>query len=282
MWMAKPCLPAQQHPAPAALPSHTISPSTHPLLTSLCVPPTPSPQISPADYIKPAFVPNFRAAWEALPEDSEMVDDYGIGQRDSLQVGAHCRGVGAWWREYRGQTGAGQGGGARWRGSHAGPQTLSKSWGAMPRPPYPRGAILLSLLMLPRSSSLPLPQDAVEAVGRILGMQACEGTDAVPPNARSHTLLLAGTLVGDVQVGAGGGGVEGRGCGCGCLEVGKRGRRWLWCSCRRAAGSLPLHLPTAHTSARCTEPACCLLLRLPPARLWCGWRLASMRGATWP
>jgi coatomer protein complex subunit gamma len=31
-------------------------------------------------------------------------------------------------------------------------------------------------------------------------MQACEGTDAVPPNARSHTLLLSGTVVGDVQV----------------------------------------------------------------------------------
>lgn len=43
-------------------------------------------------------------------------------------------------------------------------------------------------------------QDAVEAVGRILGMQACEGTDAVPPNARSHTLLLSGIVVGDVQV----------------------------------------------------------------------------------
>ena len=43
-------------------------------------------------------------------------------------------------------------------------------------------------------------QDAVEALGKILGMQACEGTDAVPPNARSHTLLLSGTVVGDVQV----------------------------------------------------------------------------------
>ena len=40
-----------------------------------------------ADYIKPAFAPNFRAGWDALPEESEMVDDYGIGQRDSLQVG---------------------------------------------------------------------------------------------------------------------------------------------------------------------------------------------------
>ncbi|EFN55078.1 hypothetical protein CHLNCDRAFT_31542 [Chlorella variabilis] len=84
-------------------------------------------EVAAADYIKPAFAPNFRAGWDALPEESEMVDDYGIGQRDSLQ-------------------------------------------------------------------------DAVEAVGRILGMQACEGTDAVPPNARSHTLLLSGIVVGDVQV----------------------------------------------------------------------------------
>lgn len=30
-------------------------------------------------------------------------------------------------------------------------------------------------------------------------MQACEGTDAVPPNARSHTVLLAGEFPGDVQ-----------------------------------------------------------------------------------
>ncbi len=43
-------------------------------------------------------------------------------------------------------------------------------------------------------------QDAVEAVVGILGMQPCEGSDAVPPNARSHTVLLAGTFVGDVQV----------------------------------------------------------------------------------
>ena len=34
----------------------------------------------------------------------------------------------------------------------------------------------------------------------ILGLQPCEGTDAVPPNARSHTCLLAGVFVGFVQV----------------------------------------------------------------------------------
>ena len=83
-------------------------------------------EVAAADYVKPAYVPNFRAAWEALPEDSEMVDDYGLGQRESLQ-------------------------------------------------------------------------DAVEAVTRILGMAPSEGTDAVPPNARSHTVLLAGTVVGGAQ-----------------------------------------------------------------------------------
>lgn len=41
-------------------------------------------------------------------------------------------------------------------------------------------------------------QDAVEAVMSILGMAPCDGSDAVPPNARSHTLLLAGHFVGDV------------------------------------------------------------------------------------
>ena len=40
----------------------------------------------------------------------------------------------------------------------------------------------------------------MEAVVGILGMAPCDGTDAVPPNARSHTVLLAGTLIGDAQV----------------------------------------------------------------------------------
>jgi coatomer protein complex subunit gamma len=42
--------------------------------------------------------------------------------------------------------------------------------------------------------------EAAEAVARILGMQACEGTDAVPPNARSHTMLLSGTVAGGAAV----------------------------------------------------------------------------------
>mmetsp|Transcript_28720 Transcript_28720/g.80856 ORF Transcript_28720/g.80856 Transcript_28720/m.80856 type:complete len:893 (+) Transcript_28720:167-2845(+) len=43
-------------------------------------------------------------------------------------------------------------------------------------------------------------QDAVESVIGILGMQPNEGTDAVPPNSRSHTVLLSGTFVGYKQV----------------------------------------------------------------------------------
>lgn len=43
-------------------------------------------------------------------------------------------------------------------------------------------------------------QDTVEAVVHLLGMAVAEGTDAVPPTARSHTVLLAGTVVGGIHV----------------------------------------------------------------------------------
>jgi coatomer protein complex subunit gamma len=33
-------------------------------------------------------------------------------------------------------------------------------------------------------------------VMQILGMTPCEGTEAVPPNARSHAVLLSGRLCG--------------------------------------------------------------------------------------
>lgn len=42
-------------------------------------------------------------------------------------------------------------------------------------------------------------QDVVETVITMLGMQPCEGSEAVPPNARSHTVLLAGLFVGNEQ-----------------------------------------------------------------------------------
>ena len=34
----------------------------------------------------------------------------------------------------------------------------------------------------------------------ILGCQPCEGTEAVPPNSRSHSTLLSGMCVGESQV----------------------------------------------------------------------------------
>lgn len=84
-------------------------------------------EVSPADFIKPIAVSNFRKTWEDLDSETERADDYGLGQREGLQ-------------------------------------------------------------------------EAVEAVIGILGMQPCEGTEAVPPNARSHTVLLAGVFVGYQQV----------------------------------------------------------------------------------
>ena len=43
-------------------------------------------------------------------------------------------------------------------------------------------------------------EEAVDAVTQILGMAPCEGSESVPPNARSHATLLSGTFVGDVRV----------------------------------------------------------------------------------
>jgi coatomer protein complex subunit gamma len=43
-------------------------------------------------------------------------------------------------------------------------------------------------------------QEAVEAVVGILGLAPCEGSEVVPPNARSHTCVLAGAAPGFKQV----------------------------------------------------------------------------------
>jgi coatomer protein complex subunit gamma len=43
-------------------------------------------------------------------------------------------------------------------------------------------------------------QETLQAVAGTLGMHACESSDVVPGNARSHTALLAGTFVGDAPV----------------------------------------------------------------------------------
>ena len=82
--------------------------------------------MSPQDFMLAKKISNFRNNWEELDPDTEIVDEYGIGVRDSLQ-------------------------------------------------------------------------DAVEAVIQTLGLAACEGTEAVPPNARSHVCLLNGVAVGKMQ-----------------------------------------------------------------------------------
>ena len=69
---------------------------------------------------------NFRKQWDEIAEENERMDDYGLGQRESLE-------------------------------------------------------------------------EAVDAVTQILGMAPCESSEVVPPNARSHAVLLAGTYVGDIQ-----------------------------------------------------------------------------------
>eukprot|EP00879_Flechtneria_rotunda_P033708 GHRR01037406.1.p1 GENE.GHRR01037406.1~~GHRR01037406.1.p1 ORF type:complete len:112 (-),score=14.06 GHRR01037406.1:124-459(-) len=58
--------------------------------------------------------------------------------------------------------------------------------------------LLLTSLAVSSLSTCTLSlQDTVETVMGILGMNPCEGTEAVPPHARSHTVLLAGIFPGD-------------------------------------------------------------------------------------
>ncbi len=124
-------------------------------------------EVTPGDYVKPVLVPNFRKSWW-------------VGSR---------------------------GGGAR---------AACGLFGVLPPVPF---AALVTVALLcsapPRREELDPDteradeyglgpreglQEAVEAVIGTLGMQPCEGTEAVPPNARSHTVLLAGTFVGNQQV----------------------------------------------------------------------------------
>ena len=46
--------------------------------------------VTPGDYICADPVPNFRAAWEALGEEAELGDDYGLGERENLQARPLC------------------------------------------------------------------------------------------------------------------------------------------------------------------------------------------------
>ena len=43
-------------------------------------------------------------------------------------------------------------------------------------------------------------QEAVEQLIELMGMSVCDGTNIIPPNARSHAVSLAGTVVGDADV----------------------------------------------------------------------------------
>ena len=43
--------------------------------------------IGASAYVKASPLPNWRAAWEDTNPESELADDYGLGVRDTLQVG---------------------------------------------------------------------------------------------------------------------------------------------------------------------------------------------------
>lgn len=54
-------------------------------------------EVTPADYIRPVVVTNFRKGWEELDASSERADDYGLGQREGLQVRHSAGGAGLQW-----------------------------------------------------------------------------------------------------------------------------------------------------------------------------------------
>ena len=83
-------------------------------------------EVTPADYIRPVVVTNFRKGWEELDASSERADDYGLGQREGLQVrhstggmrwaGSRTWGRGSWARD---QGAALMAKGCRWPGGMA-------------------------------------------------------------------------------------------------------------------------------------------------------------------
>lgn len=172
-----------------------------------------------ADYIKPSALGNFRAVWEELAPESEREDDYGLGHRDNLQVGSS---VGVCWCGLLNHKG--DGGREEGRPRLRAPRQIqalrrsekgllgAMSWlcGSWPLRAPPGLAGLLvgcasrspARALLTRHQQSPAPllpclQDTVETVMSILGMHPCEGTEAVPPHARSHTVLLSGQFPGD-------------------------------------------------------------------------------------
>jgi hypothetical protein len=43
-------------------------------------------EVTAADYIKPVAASNFRNSWDQLDPDTEVADDYGLGERETLQA----------------------------------------------------------------------------------------------------------------------------------------------------------------------------------------------------
>ena len=156
-------------------------------------------QVGPADYVAPTPVPNFRAAWEALPEEAEMADDYGLGQVRCCRPGvamAPClrmtqpAAVASYFQKcHHCNSNAAQP--CKWAlANPASAQLIFSQHGRCGH--NSRYAVQRAGL-----------EEAVEAVLTTLGMAPCEGTDAVPPNARhapsslSTMQLIAGRRLKD-------------------------------------------------------------------------------------
>jgi hypothetical protein len=137
--------------------------------------------------VAPTPVPNFRAAWEALPEEAEMADDYGLGQVHCCCCCCCCC---CWCNDplLAGDT-------ACCCCVQRPPEvsyhlTANRYLNVQQAVAHSPGGAHLTCPPDDNDMTTVLPsqraglEEAVEAVLTTLGMAPCEGTDAVPPNAR--------------------------------------------------------------------------------------------------
>ena len=172
-------------------------------------------EVGTSDYVKQEGVPDFRSAWEEMDESTELADSYGLGHRDSMQeaVEAVIAILGMQVMSVSGQAITPCMTCALLVLQNGGISQELHLFGAIfcfqssPRPLHPH--YLLWSVWCSCQSFICIkhfcadawikPMSSLSSQGVTWGwmLQVCEGTDAVAPNARSHSALLSGVFIGD-------------------------------------------------------------------------------------
>ena len=153
--------------------------------------------MSPSDYVAPTALGEFRAAWEALGADGEVLESYGLSFKSAGEAVSGERGDG----------GAPAGGVEAPRPHRRSDRRHRVNY--LPAPAHSSSA-----------SPPPPPSPSRAAVIETLGLSPCEGTGQVKPGATKHNAYLAGVFLGGIKTlarmqvsmeGAGEGGAGGAG-----------------------------------------------------------------------